>query len=305
MAVTQDTAHLLEQWLAWLQHERGLSPHTVRAYRADAAALCQFLAEWHGATVDRAALAAADLTDFRAWMAEQARRGRGAASRARSLSGVRNFLAWLDRAGTLHNPAARALRPARRRRSLPRPLSLEDTDRVLDSAVDLAREDWIGLRDRALFTLLYGAGLRIAEALDLDIAGWDAAPPLLVQGKGRKQRRVPVLPPVLEAVGAYRAACPWPETPHAPLFRGAKGGRLNPAVAQKAMRDLRALLGLADSVTPHALRHSFASHLLAAGADLRAIQELLGHSSLATTERYLGVSDARLLASYRAAHPRG
>ena len=187
---------------------------------------------------------------------------------------------------------------------VPRPLRADDAAEIVARTGALAKQPWIGLRDIALFTLLYGCGLRISEALDLTGAEAPASDTLVVTGKGGKQRMVPVLPVVREAVAAYRAACPYRLAADGPLFRGARGGALNPAVAQRAMRAARGWLGLPDTATPHALRHSFATHLLAGGGDLRSIQELLGHASLTSTQRYTEIADTALLADYRKAHPR-
>lgn len=227
-----------------------------------------------------------------------------ASSRARAVSALRNFYRWLDRAGVLHNPKIGALATPRLPQGVPKPLAPADAASLLRAAEESVAEPWIGLRDRALFTLLYGAGLRISEALALDRGALPLGEALIVLGKGRKERMVPLLPAVTLAVAAYVDACPFHGGKDSPLFLGAKGKRLDPAIAQKAMRSLRAQLQLPDTATPHALRHSFATHLLAGGGDLRAIQELLGHASLSTTQRYTEVETERLLSAYRNAHPR-
>lgn len=268
------------------------------------AAFLAFLAGHRGHAVRLADLADAGLADFRGWLASRAAQGAAATSRARAVSSLKNLYRWLDRAGVLHNPAIGALGTPRLPRGMPKPIAIDDTAALLDSAEAFADEPWIGLRDRALFTLLYGCGLRISEGLSLDRGVLPLGDSLAVLGKGRKERIVPVLPVVAQAVEAYVAACPYKGGRDTPLFLGAKGKRLDPAVAQAAMRSLRRQLQLPDSATPHALRHSFATHLLADGGDLRAIQELLGHASLSTTQRYTEVETERMMAVYRSAHPR-
>lgn len=304
-ACQPDAAGALERWGRWLEHERGASAHTLRSYRADLAGFLAFVAEHRGRPPGLNDLAALGIGDFRAWLAARAGDGAGAATRSRGVSGVRSFFRWADRTGLLHNPAIGLLTAPKARRPLPRPLAVDDAALLLDEAAAVPEEPWIGLRDRALFTLLYGCGLRISEAIGLDRGDLPAgAASVRVLGKGGKQRDVPVLPAVREAVAAYLAACPHGGGRDAPLFVGAKGDRLNPGVARRQMQALRALLGLPDSATPHALRHSFATHLLGGGADLRTIQDLLGHASLSTTQRYTDVDAEHLLSVYETAHPR-
>ena len=300
------------RWKLWLKEEKRVSPHTLRAYLGDVGRFVHFLAEHLGRPPSLNDLSAAALSDLRAFQSRRAAGGAGAATRARGLSGVRNFLAHLDRAGVLHNAAIGSLRNPKLPKRLPRPLAVTDALAAVDTIETLATEEWIGLRDRALLFLLYGCGLRLGEALGLtrreaegssgrNAPGGDT---LVVTGKGRKQRMVPVLPAVREAVDAYIAACPFPLAAAGPLFLGARGGALNPGVAERQMRQLRAVLGLPDSATPHALRHSFATHLLAGGGDLRTIQELLGHAALSTTQRYTDIDTERLMTVYADAHPR-
>jgi integrase/recombinase XerC len=297
-------AAVLPRWRDWLAIERKFSAHTVTAYTGDLTAFLSFFAGHLGHPVRLADLAAAGLTDFRAWLARRGAGGASAASRARAVSALRNFYGWLDRTGVLHNPAIGALATPKLPRAVPKPLGVDDAAALLEASEDAPDEPWIGLRDRALFSLLYGCGLRISEALTLDRAALPLGDALMVVGKGKKERMVPLLPAVAEAVTAYDAACPFEGGRDAPLFRGAKGKRLDPAIAQKAMRRLRVQLRLPDTATPHALRHSFATHLLADGGDLRAIQELLGHASLSTTQRYTEIETEQLLSVYRNTHPR-
>ena len=308
LPVTGDLDAAIARWLAWLSVERRASAHTSRAYIGDVGGFLRFLADHRAQAVSLNALGDASLADFRAYLARRAADGTAAGSRARALSGVRSLYRFLDREGTLHNAAIDQIRNPKRPKRLPRPLSADQALSVVDAAADpgpSASADWIGRRDQALFALLYGCGLRLSEALSLTPGDLPpAGAPLSVTGKGRKQRVVPLLQTVRAALDDYRQACPHPLTADRPLFRGARGGPLNPGVAERQLRRLRFALGLPDTTTPHALRHSFATHLLAGGGDLRAIQDLLGHASPSTTQQYLAVEDAALLDVYRRSHPR-
>ena len=304
IAVTGDAARTA--FLAWLQQERRAATLTVEAYGADIAGFLGFLTMHLGGEPDLAALAGLRQADLRAWLAAEAGAGAGNATRARHLAAVRSFFRFLARRHGLDNPALRLIATPRAKRPVPRALApsqaravTEDIGAMTDAAATQAR-------DTALFTLLYGCGLRIAEALALDVR--DAPLPgseamLRVTGKGQKQRIVPVLPAVRAALAAWLALHP-DRRPDRPLFLGARGGRLDPAVAQRTLRQFRRLHGLPEHATPHALRHSFATHLLAGGADLRSIQDLLGHASLSTTQRYTSVDEARLVEVWRRSHPR-
>jgi integrase/recombinase XerC len=294
-------------FLAWLSHERRASPLTVEAYGQDLSGFLGFITRHIGAEPDLAALAALRAADFRAWLAEQAERGLDAATRARHLSALRSFFRWLARRQGVSNPQLTLLVTPRVRRPLPRALSAGQARAVAEDIGEASDDAAVQARDVALFTLLYGCGLRIAEALALDVRdaplpGSDAM--LRVTGKGSRQRDVPVLPVVRQAVAAWLGFHPRRQ-PSAPLFVGVRGERLDPGVAQRTLRHFRRLAGLPEHATPHALRHSFATHLLAAGADLRAIQDLLGHAKLSTTQRYTAVSTERLLEVWHRTHPRG
>jgi integrase/recombinase XerC len=301
-----DLQAALDQWDSWLRHERRASAHTVSAYRRDLAEFLNFLSEHLGGLPTLNDLGALRTSDFRAWLAARAGRGLARSSTARALSVVRNLFRWLQKRGLAENPSITALRTPKVPKSVPRALGAEDAAATVDTAGELARDDWTAKRDTAVLLLLYGCGLRIGEALGLQMR--DAPRPrqdaMMVTGKGAKERLVPLLPVVIRAIEAYIAACPHPLPADGPLFLGARGGRLGARQVQQVMADLRALLGLADSATPHALRHSFATHLLAGGGDLRTIQELLGHASLSTTQRYTAVDSAGLQAVYQRAHPR-
>ncbi len=290
---------LLETWGAHLVHVRGRSPHTVRAYLATAARVIAAT----GAE-DWAALSALDVAGLRTYLAGRRGEGIGNASAARELSALKSFLTFArEQLGGLQTAPPR-LRGPRIKKGLPRPVSPDDAVNLAVMVEEDATEPWIGARDRAVLLLLYGAGLRIAEALSITAAILPLGETLLVTGKGNKQRVVPLLPLVREGVAAYLALCPWPMAPALPIFRGAKGGPLNQGMVQKAMASARRALGLPSTATPHALRHSFATHLLGAGADLRSLQELLGHASLASTQIYTRVDAALMLDVYRNAHPR-
>ena len=307
--MTLDAAR--EAWRDWLKSERRLAGHTLVAYEHDVASFLSFMTTYLGVVPTLEALAKLKPAEFRAWLAERARQGMARTSTARAFSSVRSFFRFLDKRGLAHNATIGAIQTPKLPRSVPKALSEGDMEAVLDSAPEQERAAWIDLRDSAVLLLLYGAGLRIGEALGLTKAtveellraGRDT---LTVTGKGNKTRLVPLLPQAIEALRAYRDACPFMAAlaPRETFFLGARGGPLDPAIVQKRVREIRHGLGLPDSVTPHALRHSFATHLLGAGGDLRTIQELLGHASLSTTQRYTDVDAARLAAVYRAAHPR-
>ncbi len=293
-------------YLAWLAGERRASPLTVEAYGADIAGFLGFLTFHLGQEPTVADLGTLRQTDIRAWLARQATEGSTAATRARHLAAVRGFFRFLARRHGVENPAIRLTATPRVKRPVPRPLAADQASALTTDIGEVSDDPAVQARDAALFTLLYGAGLRIAEALalrvrDAPLPGSDAM--LRVIGKGAKERIVPVLPVVREAMAAWLACHP-NRVPGSPLFVGIRGGRLNPGVAQRTMRAYRALNSLPDSATPHALRHSFATHLLAGGADLRSIQDLLGHASLTTTQRYTAVDTERLLDVWRKAHPR-
>jgi integrase/recombinase XerC len=293
-------------FLDWLGRERRASPLTVEAYGGDLAGFLGFLTHHLGGEPDAAALMGLRQADIRAWLAALANEGAVNATRARHLSAVRSFFRYLARRHGIDNPAVRLIATPQAKRPLPRALPPAQARGVAEDIGEMSDTAAIQARDTALFTLLYGCGLRIAEALTLNVRdaplpGADAM--LRVMGKGSKERIVPVLPAVRAAMGAWLALHP-DRQPDSPLFLGARGKRLDPAVAQRTLRHYRRLNGLPEHATPHALRHSFATHLLAGGADLRSIQELLGHASLSTTQRYTSVDEARLMEVWRKAHPR-
>jgi integrase/recombinase XerC len=293
-------------FLEWLAGERRAAALTIEAYGADLAGFLGFLSGHFAAEPDLARLQALRAADIRAWLTYEAGAGAGSATRARRLSAVRSFFRFLARRHGVDNPALKLVVTPRRRRSLPKALTPLQARAVVEEIGQTSETAAIQARDIALFTLLYGCGLRIGEALALNVR--DAPLPgssamLRVVGKGSKERIVPILPAVREAIAAWVGLHPAPE-PDSPLFLGARGKRLDPGVAQKVLRAFRRRRGLPEDATPHALRHSFATHLLAGGADLRSIQDLLGHASLSTTQRYTAVDEGQLLRVWKAAHPR-
>lgn len=291
-------------WQRWLAEEKRASAHTLDGYGRDLAAFLGFLQHHRGGEPRLEDLADLTPADFRAFLAQRNGDGLARSSMARAMSSLRGFFRFLDQTDRLRNPAIQAVRSPRPPRSLPKPLAAQEAMETLASAPSLQDQPWLAARDLALFTLLYGCGLRLGEALGLTVAEAPLGDVVRITGKGQKQRMVPVLPVVRQAIADYLRLRPPAAESRAPLFIGARGQSLNPGVVQRQMRRLRALLGLADTATPHALRHSFATHLLSAGGDLRTIQELLGHASLSTTQRYTDVDAGRLAATYRAAHPR-
>ncbi|MEX6508305.1 tyrosine recombinase XerC [Jiella sp. M17.18] len=308
LLVHADRAVLDEKtaWLAALSNERGASDHTISAYERDLRQFLTFLTGYHGRPAALADLADVKAAELRAFLAARRRDGVGAKSLGRGLAGVRSFLRHLERKGLASSAGARAMRAPKQPKSLPRPLSVDDAVEVAEEAGSFAVEPWIAARDVAVLTLLYGCGLRISEALSLpgDALTDPQQRAMPILGKGGKTRIVPLLPAVLEAVADYRRLCPYALAADEPLFRGARGGPLKAQIVQRNMARLRGALGLPESATPHALRHSFATHLLSAGGDLRTIQDLLGHASLSTTQNYTAVDSARLMSVYQSAHPR-
>ncbi len=291
----------------WLDHLRALdaaAANTLTAYAHDVTGFLSFLAGHHGEAEGLGAVAKVDQSDLRAWMAHERGRGVAARSLARELSAVKNFVAWAaDREG-VDASAVLSARGPKFRRKLPRPLTVDGARDMIAQVGEQAREDWIAARDIAVVTLLYGCGLRISEALNLTGAAHPLPDTLRILGKGGKERLVPTLPATRDAIADYARLCPYDLTRTEPLFRGARGGALNPRLIALVMEKARMQLGLPASATPHAMRHSFATHLLSAGGDLRAIQELLGHASLSTTQAYTAVDAARLMEVYEKAHPR-
>ena len=302
---SKDLALLKEQWLENLAVERRLSEKTSEAYERDLRQFFIFMTGYLAEPPKLEDLKELKPRDFRAFLASRRRDGAGARSLGRSLAGVRSFLRFLEKKGLVNATGARAVRTPKQPKSLPKPLSASDAIRVTNQDMQMVDEPWIAARNTAVMTLLYGCGLRISEALGLnagDIGTYSEV--LRISGKGGKMRLVPILPIATQAVAHYKKLCPYNLDKDQLLFRGARGGKLHATIIQRDMKRLRSALGLPDSATPHALRHSFATHLLAGGGDLRTIQELLGHVSLSTTQIYTAVDTKRLLDIYQSAHPR-
>jgi len=307
MAASLNGAQARSLWLEHLAKERRASPRTLEAYGFAAARYLAFLERHRGEPVDVAGLADVTAGELRAFLAHlrTGERPLSPRSLSQALSAVRTFHRFLDRRLDAPNAAIALVRGPKVKPGVPRPISEDQANGLLaEPGLDPDREPWESARDEAVLTLLYGCGLRISEALSLKRRDAPLGPELRITGKGGKTRLTPVLPAVQAAVAAYLAELPFVLDPEAPLFRAKRGGPLSPRHVQATVQNLRGRLGLPDSATPHALRHSFATHLLGAGADLRAIQELLGHASLSTTQRYTGVDAARLLSAYAQAHPR-
>ena len=293
---------------AWGEHMRaldGAARSTVNDYGADLRHFLAFQAGHRGGPMGVAAVGELAISDMRAWMAAERRRGGAARSVARRLSAVKAFTRWLSDREGFDPTAILSTRAPRFRRPLPRPLPVDAARALIEAVGQQHATPWIGARDVAVVTVLYGCGLRISEGLGLSGADNPLPDMLRVRGKGDKERLVPVLPAARAAVARYAALCPWELVRDAPLFRGAKGGRLSPRIVAAVTARARMQLGLPSSVTPHALRHSFATHLLEAGGDLRSIQELLGHASLSTTQAYTAVDAVHLMETYARAHPHG
>lgn len=304
LALSAAARDALEQWLLSQSALKGASENTLTAYRGDVVDFIAFLTNYHGDAQGLGPLSRITVTDMRAWMAHERKSGIGARSLARKLSAVKSFYRWLaDREG-FEPTAVLSARSPKFQKKLPRPLSPDAAKAMIDTVELQSTKGWIGARDAAVVTLLYGCGLRISEALGLtgrDVPLGDA---LRIVGKGGKERVVPVLPIARQAVARYVGQCPYDLESDSPLFRGERGGALNARLVQKVTEQARMQLGLPATATPHAMRHSFATHLLAAGGDLRAIQELLGHASLSTTQAYTSVDTVHLMKVYEQAHPK-
>jgi len=300
-----DLVEKRREWLESLASERRLSENTLDAYERDTRQFLTFLTTHLGGPAKLSDIHTLRPADLRAFLATRRREGAGARSLGRHLAGLRSFLRYLERKGLVNAAAAGAIRAPKQPKSLPKPLTDRQALNLVTTDAQLREEPWIAARDAAVLTLLYGCGLRISEALGLKPADLrSGATTLRITGKGGKTRIVPLLPIVFDAVATYKKLCPYHLDADDLLFRGARGGPLQPAIIQRQMQKLRSAFGLPDTATPHALRHSFATHLLSGGGDLRTIQELLGHASLSTTQVYTGVDSSRLLEVYDRAHPR-
>ncbi len=305
MAAPTGAHDLMEHWLSHVTAIRGQSEKTINAYRRDVSGYLGFMTKHKGSALGKSALEAITITDMRAWMAHERRRGIAARSLARSLSAVKSFYRWLSEIHGLEVTSVLATRAPKFKAGLPHPVAASDAKTMIKTAEFQSVDGWVGARDTAVLTLLYGCGLRISESLDLAYNQAPLPEVLKICGKGNKERIVPVIPAARAAVDEYLRLSPHLYEVDTPLFLGVRGKRLNPRHIQKIMEQVRLQLGLPSSATPHALRHSFATHLLEAGGDLRTIQELLGHASLSTTQAYTAVDQARLMEVYKKAHPKG
>ncbi len=304
LSLSPAARNLLSAWLSHARALNGAAEATVEAYGRDVTGFLAFQSTHQGGALGLGPLQALNTRDMRSWMADQRAQGVGARSLARRLSAVKSFYRWWAERDGFDATAILATRAPKYQRRLPRPLAETSARDLLDTVEMQDARDWVSARDLAVVTLLYGCGLRISEALGLTTDVLPLGDVLRIRGKGGKEREVPVLPAARKAVARYVGLAPFPQEPGAPLFRGTRGGALNPRQIQKVVERARMQLGLPATATPHAMRHSFATHLLEAGGDLRAIQELLGHSSLSTTQAYTSVDTERLLEVYRAAHPK-
>ncbi|OUR76878.1 hypothetical protein A9Q83_12990 [Alphaproteobacteria bacterium 46_93_T64] len=302
MAPCSSVKDAVSNWKDWLRHEKKVSPHTFDAYERDVSDFRLFLLDHLGKVTELKDLENLRAADFRAFLAARKKDGLTATSLARVLSSVRSFFKKLEKDKILHNPYLKTVRSPKKPIRLPRALNVKDSQKLLNQAG--TSDHWTDARDLAVFTLLYGGGLRIAEALSLNFEEKPETDIMTVVGKGNKERLVPVLPVIRSAIDAYIRQCPFPFAPDGPLFFGKQGRRLGARQVQLRLQTLRRQLGLPEDVTPHALRHSFATHLLEGGGDLRTIQELLGHASLSSTQRYTDLETEKLLNVYNAAHPK-
>lgn len=305
LPISSSLAKIIHDWESWLTNNKNASNYTIISYKTDLANFLNFMSEHLGGNVGLPQLKELENKDIRAWLAARALENKyEASSNARALSTIKSFFRYLEKQGKSKNSAIFHIRAPKIKKSLPRAVSVEQAEDAMSAVGMMHKEPWVNARDAALLILIYGCGLRISEALSLTYSDIPRDGKLIVTGKGNKQRRLPVLPIVSAAIQDYVRECPYQFSADTPLFYGLRGEPLDPGVFQRQLRSLRNQLGLPEATTPHAFRHSFATHLLSAGGDLRSIQELLGHSSLSTTQRYTKVDKERLLSAYKNAHPR-
>jgi integrase/recombinase XerC len=295
---------IFTKWQQWLEVERHYSPHTISAYLTDMRMFCNFIANYHEKPADMTLLLALEIKDFRAYLAKLHRDGLNAASLNRKLSVLRSFYRFTNKTLEQDHQAVFLIRSPKQAENLPKPVTQSQALEAVNTIESVAGDHWVGYRDRALLGLLYGCGLRISEALGLCVNDISGNGIITVKGKGNKERQLPLLPAVETAITKYRNHCPYLIKTDQPLFFGVRGGKLTPQVFRKQLVQLRIMLGLPENATPHSFRHSFATHLLAEGGDLRTIQELLGHVSLATTQKYTKIENQQLMETCRTLHPR-
>lgn len=303
MTVSDSVRPFFEKWKKWLEGEKRFSANTLESYERDVLAFLGFMSDYQGEFVTSHSLTTLQLRDFRSWLSSRKAKQYTNTSTARALASVRSFYRYLDRFEDIHNAAIFHIRTPKKEKSLPRALSQEQAGAAVAAMLE-AKEEWVGKRDLALLTLIYGTGLRISEALNLTVKQRPRGDSIIIRGKGNKERVVPILPIINQAIEDYLNSCPLGLTDNDPLFVGVRGKQLQSAIFQKKIQNVRRALGLPESATPHAFRHSFATHLLSDGVDLRAIQELLGHASLSTTQRYTDINTDKMLEIYSRAHPR-
>lgn len=302
--VMDDLREYINKWNLFLKQEKNLSDNTIRAYNIDMENFINFYNEFHNKKPSINDLSSADLTDFRSWLSEKAMQGVLPDSRARSIAGLRNFFHFMDKIGQMHNASIDVLNSPKASKKLPKPIDKRAIDEILKFAEEDS-DDWVGKRDRALFTLLYACGLRISEAISLNFGDINSmSETITILGKGNKERIVPIINQAKDAIFKYTNECPFNFEKDSALFLGKRGKRLNPGVAERTLRNIRYSLGLPNSLTPHAFRHSFATHILSSGGDLRSIQSMLGHSSLQTTQKYTKIDEEHLANIYNKCHPR-
>tara|TARA_B100000686_G_C16744689_1_gene948718 strand:+ start:578 stop:1534 length:957 start_codon:yes stop_codon:yes gene_type:complete len=302
--ITNDFRLALEDWASWLTNERRISKNTFDSYRRDIYNFINFINEYKGEIPSLSILNTLSPTDFRAWVSSRITDGLSRSSVARAVSSLRNLFRFLDFHGHITNQSLAVIKTPSPSKPIPKPLTEIEALELLRHATDFSSNPWVKARDTAILTMLYGSGLRISEALNLNQGDFSGNQVIKIVGKGQKERVVPVLSIVNQRIETYRNLCPFPREKNKPLFYGLRGGRLNPRIVQRTVRAIRTKIGLPQTATPHSLRHSFATHLLASGGDLRTIQELLGHSSLSTTQMYTEVDSNRLMEVHNRSHPR-
>ena len=297
-------SHIIQDWQAWLQYEKNLSPHSVKAYLQDIKVFLSFFEEYDGCELTLERTMQLNLMELRAWLAHLMKKNYAKRTVARNVSTIKSLYYFLEKEEYGAHKAIHLLKSPKLPHTLPKALNIDMTFQAIESICHLHEEKWVGARDEALLTLLYGCGLRISEALALNYGDWPEGDVLRITGKGQKERIVPLIPRITSLIKDYTAQCPFPHQEDSPLFYGLRGKRLQPAVVQRKVKELRYWLNLPKDTTPHTLRHSFATHILSQGGDLRTIQELLGHASLSTTQQYTSLDHQQLLSLYKNTHPR-
>jgi len=304
LASFDNIIEIINDWLSWLKNGKNYSAHTIKAYHNDLFSFCAFIQQHIGCSINLSELAKLDIKDFRSWLSMRHNNNLTFRSTARAISTVKNFFNYLEKNYKFHNAAIANVKSPKIEKSLPKALSVSDAIETVNSLDIFSNKDWIGKRDVALIYLIYGCGLRISEALSIKKTDLNNSDYIKIKGKGKKERQIPILPKVIEQIKKYLSLCPYSIEDEDYIFLGAQGKVLNSAVFRKTLQTYRKAMGLPDSATPHAFRHSFATHLLENGGDLRTIQELLGHENLSTTQIYTKIDSNRLIDAYKNFHPR-